>query len=106
MARRTAFSLLSAVPPISRFSRTVSDGKMFRPWGMKAIPRGTFCSGSSRVMSFPSKRTVPLVGLMSPKMALRSVDFPEPLGPMMQMISPAAARMDAPCRTSILPYPA
>ena len=88
IARWTAFSSSRAVPPISRFSRTVSDGKTFRPWGIKAIPRRTFCSGSSRVMSFPSKLTVPFVGFSRPKTVFSRVDFPEPLGPMMQTISP------------------
>ena len=37
---------------------------------------------------FPSTSTVPVVGLRTPVMIFRIVDFPEPLVPMMPTVSP------------------
>src|SRR6056297_3130628 len=49
--------------------------------------------------------TLPVVGLSRPPIMLKSVDFPEPDGPMMDRYSPASMVRSTPLRawTSILP---
>src|ERR1700709_2331009 len=41
------------------------------------------------VMGFPIKRTTPSLGLVNPDTRLRTVDFPQPLGPTMVINSPS-----------------
>ena len=43
----------------------------------------------SSVISFPSKRTCPLVTRSIPDIAYKSVDLPDPDGPIMAIISPS-----------------
>ena len=57
----------------------------------------------SRVMSCPSSLMQPEVGRRRPSRCRSKVLFPDPLPPMMTMISPRYTCMLTPCRTSRLP---
>ena len=73
------------------FSRQVSVGSRLKNWKMKPIlSRRTRVSSSSErpASDSPSMRTSPEVGRSSPPTRLRSVDLPEPDGPMIETISP------------------
>ncbi len=58
-----------------------------------------------RVMSMPSTRTCPPVGESSPAMMPRTVDLPEPEGPMRATNSPRAIRKLRSWRMSIRSLP-
>ena len=57
-------------------------------WGSSAILRATSAVGIS-AMARPSRYTAPPHRGMVRESAFRSVDFPQPFGPMMEVISPA-----------------
>src|SRR6056297_1255187 len=86
--------------PISRFSSTVIEVKMFEVCGTKAMPSATRACGVSFVMSLPPIRTDPALRFSIPKTAFIAVDLPAPLGPTMTAISPAATAMVQSCRIS------
>ena len=52
------------------------------------MPRRTSFSEGSPVASLPSTVSVPDFELITPAIALRSVDFPAPLGPTIAVITP------------------
>ena len=54
------------------------------------MPSGAICSGALPVMSWPSKRTVPDVGVRKPVSRLKSVVLPAPLGPTRAWTVPRA----------------
>src|SRR5579872_4491437 len=49
--------------------------------------------------------TLPSLGWSSPPIMLKSVDFPEPEGPMMEMYSPRNISRLTPCRAETLTLP-
>ena len=57
-------------------------------WKVLVRPRAATLWGFSPVMSSPSRRTRPAVGLCRPTSVLNSVDLPAPFGPMSPTISP------------------
>ena len=77
-----------ACKPISKFSRTVSCGKISRPCGTYPNPRRVRLSAVSAVTSSPAKNTRPLLGANSPMIALSSVVLPTPLRPITATIEP------------------
>src|SRR5581483_11573661 len=83
-------SSLYSQPASSRFSRTVSVGKIDFPPGMSTMPSCAVSSGSRCVMSLPSKNTAPARGCTSPDTAFSSVDLPAPFVPSSATSSPSA----------------
>ena len=79
----------------ARFSSTVIPGALPRmgSWNSRPMTRARLCSGV-RVMSFPSRRILPVSTMKLPAMALKRVDFPAPLAPIMVMKSPSATFSD------------
>ena len=77
---------------MSRFSATVSSGKMRRPSGTWQIPRRTIRSGARPWMGRPSNRISPRRGGTMPLMAMSVVDLPAPLAPIRVTISPSSTR--------------
>jgi len=73
----------------SRFSRSVSDGKISRSCGTYPNPAATRRYGGSRVMSPPSNRIRPLCKVLCPITVDSSVVLPTPLRPMIASVSPA-----------------
>lgn len=69
--------------PIITVSITVIENMSPLTTGTKAIALASSRAGISR-RSMPSIRILPAVGLLMPSMHLTRVDFPTPLGPMMQ----------------------
>src|SRR5260221_13581960 len=57
-------------------------------------------------MSSPRNITSPASGRRSPLIVLRTVDFPEPLGPIRHMILPVSTARSTPLRINPAPYPA
>ena len=90
-------------PPISRFSRIVSDGKTLSVCGTNEAPSATIFEGGTALTSRPSKWTLPAVTESSPKIAFSSVDLPAPFGPMMVASSPRSRRSETSCTIVTLP---
>mmetsp|Transcript_1370 Transcript_1370/g.2742 ORF Transcript_1370/g.2742 Transcript_1370/m.2742 type:complete len:174 (-) Transcript_1370:210-731(-) len=86
-------SSLRMKAPISRFSCTVIEVKMFEVCGTKPMPAPTRSCGLRREMSCPSSNTRPWRRFSIPKTAFIAVDFPAPLGPTMTAISPGFTAM-------------
>jgi len=74
--------------PRSRFSWTGMAGNTWRPSGTSEQPRAAVASVRSRRTSSPWKSTSPAWARTSPVMVRRRVDFPAPLAPMSETISP------------------
>src|SRR3989441_2891114 len=73
------------------FSRTLSAGKTWQRWKVRAIPFcATRCTGRP-VISSPAKNTSPACGLSVLVMRLNTVDFPAPFGPITARISPGSS---------------
>src|SRR5947208_7990746 len=70
---------------------------------MPIFCRTRLMSTSARVMSVPSTATEPRVGSSSRLQQRRSVDLPEPDGPMMNTSSPWATARSMPFSTSRVP---
>src|SRR6266849_235589 len=70
------------------------------------MPRETMRWDAHPVTSSPSACTRPDIGLRRPMIALRRVDFPEPLGPTIATIEPASAFSPMPSMTGSWVYPA
>src|SRR5262250_476697 len=68
-------------------SNTESSAKTCGFWKLLTTPRLAMMSGRSAWISRPFHRTLPAVGARRPAIMLSSVVLPEPLGPMMPMIS-------------------
>ena len=66
----------------------VSVGKTLLVCGTKPTPISTSRLALRLVMSLPCRVTWPECTRTRPNIALRSVDLPAPLGPMMPIISP------------------
>lgn len=74
---------------------------MFMCWNTKPmrVRRSlAFSSSQSRVSSVPQSQTAPPSGVSIPATLYKSVDFPEPDGPMIASISPRAISKDTPCK--------
>ncbi|KUL47076.1 hypothetical protein ADL12_01170 [Streptomyces regalis] len=84
-----------------RFSAVVRCGKDCWPCGTYAIPRATRSCGLRRVMSSPSRRIVPLVGVSSPTAARSSVLLPAPLCPSTAATPSLGTSTETPCRTEL-----
>ena len=69
-------------------SKTASSGKTLTTWKDRQSPLCTLRWVGRRVISSPSKRMQPESGRIEPEMRLMSVDFPAPLGPMMEVRTP------------------
>ena len=93
------------MPPIVRFSWTVSFGNTWRPSGISAIPRRTTDSGPIPTIDEPSNRTEPERGLSAPASVRSRVVFPAPFGPSAATISPEATSKETSRSASTLPYP-
>ena len=74
----------------SRFSRTVSSGKMRRPSGTCPMPRAVISCGFIVVMSLPSSRTLPCFARTIPLMVRSEVLLPAPFEPTRVTISPCS----------------
>src|SRR5579883_140289 len=72
-------------------SRAVTSRKSEVIWNERARPSMARRSGRSVVMSWPSKKTLPASGAISPASWPISVVLPAPLGPMMACSSPGAS---------------
>ena len=55
------------------------------------------------VTSRPSSRTAPALGRSWPRMQLKSVDLPEPFGPMMPRISRSRTSKETPSTAAMPP---
>ncbi len=92
------------------FSSAVSIGRRLKNWKMKpTLPRRISVSSESDafVMSLPSIRTSPLVGVSSPARQCIIVDLPEPDGPITAVNWPRGKEIETPARacTSASPEP-
>src|SRR5882724_11947290 len=74
--------------------RTVSHGKRFGSW--KTRPRSAL---GAEMGSLPTQSS-PALGESRPAMRRSRVDFPQPLGPTIEINSPAAAASDMASRAS------
>ena len=87
-----AFPTASLTPAIT-FSSTVSDGTSLPAWKVRRMPRLAIRSARIPVMSRSPRLTVPPSGLRWPVTQLNSVVLPDPFGPMMPWMAPAATSM-------------
>ena len=86
----------SGAKPVSRFSSTVSSGKISRPCGTMAMPWRARSTVGSRVMSLPSKVIEPALTACWPTMARSRLVLPTPLRPSTQVTLPASALSEMP----------
>ncbi len=87
-------------------SATVSSGTSWPNWNTnpKAVRRSSVRSASSRASSRrPRNQISPASGGKMPAMQCSSVDLPEPLGPMIAMISPPDTVSVAPASAGVWP---
>ena len=83
----------------ARFSVTVSEANIRRPWGTRAIPSPTARFEGQPVMSRPLKSTCPTRGGVNPMMDRISVVFPMPLRPRIPTTWLGSTRRETPWRT-------
>ncbi len=95
---------LNSCAAAMRLSRTESLTKTCKVWNVRPTPRRESSSGDMLVMSSPQNSTLPVVGLIWPRMLLNSVVLPEPLGPMTPTISPGPTDRLTPSTALIAPY--
>ena len=86
--------------PISTFSRTVISGNRLWAWGTRTIPLVMIWRGASPTSDSPRKAIPPRRGRRMPLIVDSKVDFPDPLGPTMHMISLGATVNETPLRMS------
>ena len=89
--------------PISRFSRTVRFGKIWRSSGTYPTPRRAIRWTFAPAISFPWNRTLPERGGVRPMMDRNVVVFPAPLRPIRHTVSPCATSRETPKRTWLVP---
>jgi hypothetical protein len=77
--------------PSRRFSSTVSVPKTSRPSGIMENPSRAISSGARPEICRPPREIMPSRGVTTPAMAFSSVDFPAPLGPVTNSVSPSAS---------------
>jgi hypothetical protein len=73
---------LRAYAPAARFARTSSAPKRRMFWYVRAMPARAMRCGGSELMRAPSSEIFPAASGASPVVALTSVVFPAPFGPM------------------------
>jgi hypothetical protein len=78
------------------FSATVSSGKRLVIWKVRPTPRRARSCGGARVASQPWISTFPPLGRIAPLMALNSVVFPAPFGPITARRSPSPSASETP----------
>src|SRR5215211_6502764 len=111
VSRRKSFSLIWSSPrssrwaliTIRRYLDTVTPGIATGYWKAMNSPIRARSSGAASVMSSPRKVIEPSV-ISSPgwpMIALASVDFPDPLGPIRAWIWPFATSRSSPLRISL-----
>ena len=100
--RRCFLFLFATIIDSSTLSRAVRRGMRLKNW--KTNPILSLISASwlslSLLMSIPSMRRVPAVGLSRAPMRFSMVDLPLPEGPRMEMKSPASTLRLTPRRAS------
>ncbi len=72
-------------------------------WNVRTMPFATRSTTVCRVMSSPSKITLPAVGGKKPLMRLKKVVLPAPFGPITARISPARISNETPSTAFRLP---
>src|SRR5258708_4864148 len=85
------------------FSNTVSRGKMFVTWKLRASPRRAMWNGRMPAISSPFSAIDPFEGARRPLTRLKSVDLPAPLGPMIAWRSPTGISSDTPRMIAVAP---
>ena len=93
-------------PPSSRFSRTVSRGKIRLPSGEWPMPSRMISWGFLPVIDSPRNRTAPPREGTIPEIAIKSVVLPAPLAPMIATSSPSSTSSETRSSARIGPYPA
>ena len=78
------------------FSRMESLRKGRGIWNVRAIPRWQIASGVRPAISSPRKRMEPPEGPSAPEMQLKTVVFPDPLGPIRPTNSPSRTSKETP----------
>ncbi len=86
----------SGAKPVSRFSSTVSSGKISRPCGTMATPRRARSAVRKVVMSLSPSVMVPALTGCWPTMALSRLVLPTPLRPSTQVTLPGSALSEMP----------
>jgi hypothetical protein len=102
-ASRSAISFLSRrkmKPPISTFSRTVMCGNSACDWGTWVTPCRRMSAADLPDSWVSPSITAPSDGVSSPLTTRRTVDFPAPFGPTMQVIEPGSQDRSTPCSTA------
>src|SRR6266446_546591 len=92
--------------PSSRFSLTLSPGKIRRFSGTKPTPSRAISCGARRVRSTPSNSIEPRQGSRKPITVFIRVVLPMPLRPSSATASPARTSSETPKRIGVAPYPA
>src|SRR3984893_7472955 len=80
----------------SRFSSTVSRANSEGSWKVRTSPRRARAYAGRRVMSCPSKTSVPSDAGRVPASTARNVDLPAPLGPIRPVIFPVGTSIETP----------
>ena len=86
---RPATRAAASPGPTSRFSSTVICRKSRVSWNVRPIPSRLMRWDPVRVISVPRNRIFPASTRVTPVMALNSVDFPDPFGPITPVMVPA-----------------
>src|SRR5260370_23087169 len=85
----------------SRFSSTVRRPNSAGRWNVRPRPGRARAYAGTRVMSSPSRRTVPLLAGRVPATTAMKVDLPAPFGPMRPVIWPLGTSSDTPSTACI-----
>ena len=72
-------------------------------WNVRVMPRSGVSYGCTIRRPTPSTMTIPLSMGSMPLRTLMSVDLPEPLGPMTQVICPFGMEMESSCNACTPP---
>ena len=72
-----------------QFSRTLNPASGCTIWCARAIPWRATMLGALPVISAPSNLMRPELGVVTPLIRLKTVDFPAPFGPIRPRSSPA-----------------
>ena len=96
----SAFSPFTKIGPSTTFSSAVRCGNRLKRWNtIETFVRISTMLAFVRSTATPSTRMAPLSCFSSPLMQRRTVDFPEPEGPMIVTISPFAMLAEKPRMT-------
>src|SRR2546430_779319 len=92
-----------ACMPIRMLSKAERSRHRRLAWKVRAIPSRAIAWASRPVSRRPRKTTSPAAGAKRPVSALKSVVFPEPLGPITPTVSPSATTTSTPSRATSPP---